>query len=42
MRVWIRHLLKENRAVMPHFAGEISADKVRQILTYLRTLPPES
>ena len=26
----------------PHFAGEISADKVRQILTYLRTLPPES
>ncbi len=42
VRVWIRHMLKENRAVMPHFAGEISADKVRQILTYLRTLPPES
>jgi len=38
----IKHMLKLNRVVMPHFAGELTADQVRQILGYLRTLPPES
>jgi mono/diheme cytochrome c family protein len=42
LRVWVRHMLKENRVGMPHFAGELSAEKVRQILTYLRNLPPAS
>jgi mono/diheme cytochrome c family protein len=38
LRVWARHMLKENRLGMPHFAGELTAEKVRQILTYLRPL----
>jgi mono/diheme cytochrome c family protein len=41
LRPWVRHMLKENRAVMPHFANELNGEEVRQILTYLRTLPPE-
>jgi mono/diheme cytochrome c family protein len=28
--------------VMPHFAGELTAEQVREIVTYLRTLSPES
>jgi mono/diheme cytochrome c family protein len=39
---WTRHMLKENSVGMPHFAGELNAEQVRQILTYLRTLPPVS
>lgn len=38
----IQHMRKQHRTVMPHFAGELSADDMSQILTYLRTLPPES
>jgi mono/diheme cytochrome c family protein len=40
VRGWVRHMLKQNRAVMPHFAGELNAEEVRQILAYLRSLPP--
>jgi hypothetical protein len=32
-------MLKQNRAVMPHFAGGLTAKEVRQILAYLRSLP---
>lgn len=42
VRLWIRHMLKENRTAMPHFSGELNAEEVRQIFTYLRSLPPES
>jgi mono/diheme cytochrome c family protein len=42
VRAGIGHMLKQSRTFMPHFAGEVSADAVRQILAYLRTLPPES
>jgi len=38
----VRHMLTLNRAPMPHFAGELTADQVRQVLSYLRSLPPES
>jgi mono/diheme cytochrome c family protein len=36
MRGWVRHMWKQNRAVMPHFGGELNAEEVRQILAYLR------
>ena len=39
LRVWTRHMLKESRTIMPHFAGELNAEEVREILAYLRTLP---
>jgi mono/diheme cytochrome c family protein len=42
VRLWIRHMLQENRTVMPHFSGELNAEEVRQIVAYLRSLPPES
>jgi len=42
IRTGITHMFKLSRGVMPHFAGELTADQVRQILSYLRTLPPES
>ena len=42
LRVWVRHMLKESRTIMPHFAGQLNAEEVRQILAYLRTLPQES
>jgi len=42
LRGWTRHMLKENSVGMPHFAGELNAEQVRQILTYLHTLPPVS
>jgi mono/diheme cytochrome c family protein len=42
VRSEIKHMFKLSRVVMPHFAGELTADQVRQILNYLRTLPPES
>lgn len=42
IRSWIRHMLKENRATMPHFGGELNAGEIREILVYLRTLLPES
>jgi|GEM_PF-1016615 len=42
LRKGIRHMLTLYRAPMPHFAGELTADQVRQILGYLRALPPES
>jgi mono/diheme cytochrome c family protein len=42
LRKSVRHMLTLNRAPMPHFAGELTADQVRQVLSYLRSLPPES
>lgn len=42
LRKSIGHMLTLNRAPMPHFAGELTAEQVRQVLSYLRTLPPES
>jgi mono/diheme cytochrome c family protein len=39
VREWIRHMFRQNRAIMPHFAGELSKDEIRQIITYLRSLP---
>jgi mono/diheme cytochrome c family protein len=42
LRVWVRHMVKENKVGMPHFAGELNAEQVRQILTYLRNLSPVS
>ena len=42
LRQGVRRMLTLNRAPMPHFAGELTADEVRQVLSYLRTLPPES
>lgn len=42
LRIGIRRMLTLNRAPMPHFAGELTAEEVRQVLSYLRTLPPES
>jgi mono/diheme cytochrome c family protein len=39
LRGWVRHMLKQNRALMPHFGGELDAEEVRQILAYLRSLP---
>lgn len=41
LRGWVRHMLKQHRAVMPHFGGELDAQQVRQILAYLRALPPQ-
>lgn len=38
LRGWIRHMLKQHQTAMPHFAGELNAEEVRQILTYLRSL----
>ena len=38
LRGWVRHMLKEHRAVMPHFGGDLNAEQVRQILAYLRSL----
>jgi mono/diheme cytochrome c family protein len=40
LRVWVRHMFKEDKVGMPHFAGELNAEQVRQILAYLRNLPP--
>ena len=42
IRPWVQHMLKENRITMPHFSGALDAEEVRAILTYLRTLAPES
>jgi hypothetical protein len=42
LRKGIRPMQSLNRAPMPHFAGELTADEVRQVLGYLRTLPPET
>jgi mono/diheme cytochrome c family protein len=36
---WVRHMLKSSRALMPHFAGELSSEEIRHILAYLRSLP---
>jgi mono/diheme cytochrome c family protein len=41
IRAGIQHLRKQSRPAMPHFAGQLSADEVSDIVTYLRTLPPE-
>jgi mono/diheme cytochrome c family protein len=41
VRTRMQHRRKEKRTGMPHFAGELSSDQVAQIVTYLRTLPPE-
>lgn len=42
LRTQIKHMLATNRVSMPHFAGDLEKEEVRQILNYLRTLPPES
>ena len=42
VRAGIQHMRKQNRPVMPHFAGQLTADEIGDIVTYLRTLPPES
>lgn len=42
LRGWVRHMLKQHRAVMPHFGGDLNAQQVRRILAYLRSLPPQS
>jgi mono/diheme cytochrome c family protein len=42
IRAMIRHMLTLSRVVMPHFAGDLTAEQVGQIVSYLRTLPPES
>ncbi|HEX9871945.1 MAG TPA: c-type cytochrome [Candidatus Tectomicrobia bacterium] len=39
VRDWVRHMLRQSRAIMPHFAGELSKDEIRHILAYLRSLP---
>jgi mono/diheme cytochrome c family protein len=39
LRGWVRHMLKQHRTVMPHFGGDLNAEDVRQILSYLRSLP---
>jgi mono/diheme cytochrome c family protein len=41
LRKSIGHMLTLNRAPMPHFAGELTAEQVREVVSYLRTLPPE-
>lgn len=41
VRAGITHMLKLNQIAMPHFAGELTSDQVREIVTYLRSLPPE-
>jgi mono/diheme cytochrome c family protein len=38
VRSRIRHMLKENGSLMPHFAGELNEIKVRKILAYLRRM----
>jgi mono/diheme cytochrome c family protein len=35
-------MLKQHRAVMPHFGGDLNAEEIRQILAYLRSLAPQS
>lgn len=42
LRPKIVHMMKLNRIAMPHFAGELTAEQVREVVQYLRTLPPES
>lgn len=42
LRPKILHMVKLNRIAMPHFAGELTAEQVREVVKYLRTLPPES
>jgi mono/diheme cytochrome c family protein len=39
MRGWVRHMLRQSRAIMPHFAGELNKDEIRHIIAYLRSLP---
>lgn len=42
LRNGVRHMLTLYRASMPHFAGELTAEQVREVVGYLRSLPPES
>lgn len=42
VRGWVRHMLTQHRAVMPHFGGDLNAEEIRQILAYLRSLAPQS
>jgi mono/diheme cytochrome c family protein len=39
VRSWVRHMLRQSRGIMPHFADELSKDKIRHIIAYLRSLP---
>jgi len=41
IRKGITHMLTLNRVLMPHYAGVLTADQVREIVRYLHTLPPE-
>jgi mono/diheme cytochrome c family protein len=38
IRDGIRHMLRQSRAIMSHFQGELSPNEVRQILSYLQNL----
>ncbi|HSF33352.1 MAG TPA: c-type cytochrome [Candidatus Tectomicrobia bacterium] len=38
IRRGVRHMLQQSRAIMPHFAGELSKEQVGEILSYLRGL----
>jgi mono/diheme cytochrome c family protein len=42
LRGWVRHMLKQQSTMMPHFGGDLNAEEVRQILAYLRSFPPQS
>jgi mono/diheme cytochrome c family protein len=42
LRKGIGHMLRLYRAPMPHFAGDLTADQVREVLKYLRSLPAQS
>jgi mono/diheme cytochrome c family protein len=39
VRRGVQHMLRDSRAIMPHFVGALSREEVREILRYLRTLP---
>jgi mono/diheme cytochrome c family protein len=39
VRDGIRHMLTRSRAVMPHFAAELSQDEIRHIIAYLQSPP---
>jgi mono/diheme cytochrome c family protein len=41
IRAGIQHMRRQSRPAMPHFAPHLAADEVGDIVTYLRTLPPD-
>jgi mono/diheme cytochrome c family protein len=38
VRRGVQHMLRQSRAIMPHFSGELTQEQVREILAYLRNL----